>query len=76
MAKNCTKTAAGLLDAAVEYVNSQGAKIVEGYPVEPAVENYPAAYAWYGIAKTFLRAGFEECARRRPTHPIMRRKLS
>ncbi len=64
-----------LLDAAVEFARSQGAKIVEGYPVEPAADDYPATYAWYGIAKTFERAGFEECARRSPTRPIMRREL-
>lgn len=64
-----------LLNAAVEFAASQGAKIVEGYPVEPASDDYPATYAWYGIAKTFERAGFEECARRSPTRPIMRKTL-
>ncbi len=64
-----------LLEAAVDYARSQGATIVEGYPVEPTSEDYPAAYAWYGIAKTFERAGFSECGRRSPTRPIMRRQL-
>ena len=64
-----------LLEAAVEFARSQGARIVEGYPVEPAVDDYPAAYAWYGIAKTFLRAGFAECARRSPTRPVVRKVL-
>lgn len=66
---------AKLLDAAVSYAKSQGAKVVEGYPVEPDKENYPAVYAWVGLAKTFTKANFEECARRSPTRPIMRRKL-
>ena len=64
-----------LLEAAVNLAKSQGAKIVEGYPVEPASDDYPSTYAWYGIARTFQRAGFEECARRSPTRPIMRRNL-
>lgn len=62
-----------LLEAAVDYARSQGARIVEGYPVEPAKENYPAVYAWVGLARTFEKAGFEECTRRSPTRPIMRR---
>ncbi len=64
-----------LLEAAVAFAATQGAKIVEGYPIEPASDDYPATYAWYGIAKTFERAGFEECARRSSTRPIMRRTL-
>ncbi|HKJ51609.1 MAG TPA: GNAT family N-acetyltransferase [Gammaproteobacteria bacterium] len=64
-----------LLDAAVEFARGQGAKIVEGYPVEPAKQNYPAVFAWTGTAQTFRRAGFEECLRRSPTRPIMRRSV-
>ncbi len=64
-----------LLEAAVDYATSQGAKIVEGYPVEPTTANYPAVYAWVGLASTFKKAGFRECARRSPTRPIMRREI-
>lgn len=64
-----------LLEAAVDYARSQGAAIVEGYPVEPNSRNYPAVFAWTGTAKTFTRAGFEECLRRSPTRPIMRYRL-
>lgn len=63
-----------LLEAAVSYARSQGAKIVEGYPVDPGKDNYPAVYAWVGLARTFEKAGFRECARRSPTRPIMRLK--
>jgi len=66
---------ARLLEAAVNYATSQGAKLVEGYPVEPVKDNYPAVYAWVGLAKTFKKAKFKECARRSPTRPIMRRKI-
>ena len=61
-----------LLNAAVHYAKSEGATIVEGYPVEPKDKDIPPAFAWTGIPKAFLRAGFHECARRSPTRPIMR----
>lgn len=64
-----------LLEAAVDHAGTRGAKIVEGYPVEPREGKYPAVYAWIGLAKTFQHAGFSECARRSPTRPIMRRKV-
>ena len=64
-----------LLEAAVSYAKSRGAKIVEGYPVEPAKGNYPAVYAWVGLARSFEKAKFRECTRRSPTRPIMRRKI-
>jgi len=64
-----------LLNEAVEYAHASGAKIVEGYPVEPNNENYPAVFAWTGTTKTFKQARFKECTRRSPTRPIMRREI-
>jgi len=61
-----------LLSAAVRYARSQGALILEGYPVEPKDKNLPPAFAWTGIPNAFISAGFHECARRSPTRPIMR----
>jgi GNAT superfamily N-acetyltransferase len=61
-----------LLKAAVEYARKRGAKIVEGYPVEPKKENMPGVFAWTGLASTFRKAGFVEVARRSETRPIMR----
>jgi len=63
----------GLLKTAVEQARSRGARIVEGYPVEPRSGTMPDAFAWTGLASAFLKAGFEEVARRSPTRPIMRR---
>jgi GNAT superfamily N-acetyltransferase len=66
-----------LLRAAIEYAKSEGAEMVEGYPVEPKSEkDIPPAFAWTGIPKAFIRAGFKEVARRSPTRPIMRIELS
>jgi GNAT superfamily N-acetyltransferase len=65
-----------LLRAATVYAKSQGADLIEGYPVEPKSDkDIPPAFAWTGIPKSFIRAGFREVARRSPTRPIMRLEL-
>ncbi len=61
-----------LLRAAIEHVRSQGGRFVEGYPVEPRAEAWPAPFAWTGVASAFLAAGFVECARHSKSRPIMR----
>jgi GNAT superfamily N-acetyltransferase len=63
-----------LLEAAVRYARSRGARVVEGYPVEPRRDPMPEVFAYTGVAAAFRKAGFEEVARRSPTRPIMRRK--
>lgn len=60
-----------LLRKAVEFATSGGAKIVEGYPVDPD-GRYADSFAWVGLASAFEKAGFQEVARRSPTRPIMR----
>src|SRR5712675_3143292 len=45
----------GLLKAAVDYAASQGAEIIEGYPVEPG----PRLYTYMGSPSTFRAAGFK-----------------
>ncbi|MBM3882272.1 MAG: GNAT family N-acetyltransferase [Verrucomicrobia bacterium] len=64
-----------LLDAAVAFAGRQGAPIVEGYPVEPAGRQADA-FVYTGLASAFRKAGFVEVARRSPTRPIMRRRLT
>ena len=61
-----------LLEAAVKHAGRQGARIVEGYPVEPKKDTMPDAFAWTGIVSSFKAAGFVEVERRSPTRPIMR----
>jgi L-amino acid N-acyltransferase YncA len=58
----------GLLRAAVSYAISQGAEIVEGYPVEPGAR----LYIYMGSVATFREAGFEEVAQPTEGRPIMR----
>ena len=64
-----------LLEAACGFAGSQGASILEGYPVAPTKTPYHETYAWTGFETAFRRAGFTEVARRSDTRPIMRRAL-
>ncbi len=61
-----------LLEAAVKHARARGARIVEGYPVEPKKGHTADAFVWTGTASAFREAGFEEVARRSGTRPIMR----
>jgi GNAT superfamily N-acetyltransferase len=61
-----------LLKAAIEYAKKHGAKIVEGYPVEPKKGKMPDVFAYTGLASAFRQAGFVEVLRRSETRPIMR----
>lgn len=64
-----------LLEAAAAYAERRGARMLEGYPVEPRAGSWPDAFAWTGIAAAFRKAGFREVARPSATRPIMRRAL-
>ena len=64
-----------LLEGAVEYAREQGARLIEGYPVEPKKRPMPPVFAYSGIASAFSKAGFKEIARRAATRPIMRRRV-
>lgn len=57
-----------LLRAAVDYAASQGAHIVEGYPVEPG-----QSYQFMGSPAIFKAAGFHEVARAKNDRPIVRK---
>jgi GNAT superfamily N-acetyltransferase len=60
-----------LLRGAVEYAKRNGAKILEGYPVDTE-KRMPPSFVWTGVASMFLKAGFVEVLRRSKTQPIMR----
>jgi GNAT superfamily N-acetyltransferase len=63
-----------LLRAALAHARRHGARLVEGYPVEPKA-GWADVFAWTGIISTFLEAGFVEVRRRSPGRPIVRRAL-
>jgi GNAT superfamily N-acetyltransferase len=60
-----------LLKAIIEYAKSNGATIVEGYPVDTK-KDMPAPFVYTGTASAFRQAGFKEVARNTPTRPIFR----
>ena len=62
-----------LIRAAAKFAKSRGAKIIEGYPVEPYTDAMPDAFAWTGLPESFARAGFKEVARRSKSRPIVRK---
>jgi GNAT superfamily N-acetyltransferase len=76
VAKECRRrgVSVALLEAAAAFAASRGARILEGYPVEPRGA-MPDPFAWTGTAAAFRAAGFREAARGSPTRPIMRRAL-
>ncbi|HEY8743054.1 MAG TPA: GNAT family N-acetyltransferase [Chloroflexota bacterium] len=61
----------GLLRAAVEYARSQGAEVIEGYPVEPG----PRLYTYMGSPSTFRQAGFRDVVRLQQDRRIMRHSV-
>ncbi len=64
-----------LLEAAAEHARARGARILEGYPIEPRHGKVPDAFAYHGLPSAFRAAGFEEICRRSDSRPIMRRRL-
>ena len=64
-----------LLREAARYARSRGARLLEGYPVEPKKGTSPDAWVFTGLAGAFRKAGFREAARPSATRPLMRRVL-
>ena len=65
-----------LLSGAVDLARSDGAALVEGYPVDPGVRRPAgAAELYHGVLSVFLRAGFAEVARPQPARPVVRLAL-
>jgi GNAT superfamily N-acetyltransferase len=64
-----------LLDHAVAWARSQGATLVEGYPVDGGVARRPNAEMFTGTVGMFDDAGFRE-VERRGGRPIVRKRLA
>jgi GNAT superfamily N-acetyltransferase len=60
----------GLLEAAVKYARSMGAKIVEGYPVKSDEK----LYKYMGVTSTFEEAGFRDVTPPQLTRKIFRER--
>jgi len=61
-----------MLRGAIMYADKNGSKILEGYPVIPVKGRIPNAFAWFGIYKTFRKAGFETVSRKSTNRPMVR----
>jgi GNAT superfamily N-acetyltransferase len=57
-----------MLTAAVHHALENGAKVVEGYPVDPD----SPSYRFMGFVSTFQAAGFSECGREGKRRYVMR----
>ncbi|WP_243226107.1 GNAT family N-acetyltransferase [Microbacterium sp. CIAB417] len=62
---------ARLLDAAVVFARSSGARVVEGYPVDTSPGRVRSNDLFHGALSTFLSAGFSESAAPKPGRPIV-----
>jgi GNAT superfamily N-acetyltransferase len=63
-----------LLKAGIDHARSQGARILEAYPVDKPGRSHDD-FMWFGSKAIFDRAGFKEVARRKENRPVMRRVL-
>jgi GNAT superfamily N-acetyltransferase len=63
-----------MLEAAVDYARSCGARLVEGYPVDKDGPSRPDTM-FFGAKSMYDRAGFKEVARRKPARPVVRKAL-
>lgn len=66
---------AGLLAAAIEYAKDNGARMIEGYPIEPKAAGLSRFDGYTGVVSAFRQAGFVEVQRRSEGRPIMRRSI-
>lgn len=62
---------ARLLDAAVVHARQHGARILEGYPIDPTVANRSANQLFRGVLSVFESAGFEFATRTKPERAIV-----
>ena len=63
-----------LLRAAVDYARSQGATLLEAYPVDKPEQSHPD-FMFFGAKRMYDRAGFKEVARRKKNRPVVRKAL-
>jgi GNAT superfamily N-acetyltransferase len=63
-----------LIGAAAAYAKKHGATMVEGYPTDSA-KLTADPFVWSGTLSSFAAAGFQECARRSPSRPMVRLAL-
>jgi len=69
--------AGALLAGAVAFARSNGARVVEGFPVDPSMRtSTSSAELYHGTVTLFERAGFEIVARPTPARTVARLELA
>ena len=66
--------AEAMLAGALDFARSCGARLVEAYPIDKDARSADNAM-WFGSKAMYDRAGFTEVARRKPTRPVVRKRL-
>ena len=66
--------AEAMLNGAIDYARSRGARLVEAYPVDRPARGSDDSM-WFGAKSMYDRARFVEVARRKPTRPVVRKTL-
>ncbi len=61
-----------LIQAAIDYVQRQGGKVVEAYPTIPKGGRVPPVSSYMGFPSMYKSVGFVECARPSKSKVIMR----
>ncbi len=64
-----------LIKAATDYAKKHGARIVEGYPVEPDPAKKSSSSGFMGTASAYEKAGFKEVARPKERVRVMRKTV-
>ncbi len=67
--------AQAMLAGALDFARSCGARLLEAYPVDRKTRS-PDSSMWFGSKAMYDRAGFTEVARRKPTRPVVRKRLA
>ncbi len=65
-----------LLGAAITFAQRYGARVIEAYPVDPAVRPTGSSGLYQGTLSMYLRAGFSQVARPSASRAIVRLTLS
>jgi len=60
-----------LLNRAIAHARDNGARVIEGYPIDTTVTKASANDLFHGSLSMFLDAGFTEVARPAPSRPIV-----
>lgn len=66
---------ARLLAAAIDHARSNGARLIEAYPIDPSVGSPRSNDLFHGVLPVFEAAGFREVARPKPGMAIVELEL-